>query len=406
MYINFDKDPDHDSLNNILKPKRQYSILIPQKNESRYVVFDSIHQGHFAGASNLLEDFKQEDLSEFQMTFHIPDTSDARRFYDSTLHAKYKAIDQLKSFMNEQKKPEKLNTMLNHFECICAHAKDSFLYFFQKKEDLQRYTGETRMLFYDQNFMDHLWNGDCNIEHPEVQKNLSDAEHLANLKETIKELGQLIHFYELFCSPDICSSNILRQYFTDTRETFHDRAAALEQIIRQKTAIKSAISNRFFNGPSATELSTINYVFDDRNKYMITPDFGYVVYGFQKGFNGLAPYLGFNINFTTIDKDIPLKVYPNKTLGHYVSVQIGWTLIKLEEENKRSDFFSGSSLLTGIGYKLTQGTKISMGGIWFYQDNPNPVISSKTLAVTPYIGISMHLDLRKLMNNITDITFK
>jgi hypothetical protein len=95
--------------------------------------------------------------------------------------------------------------------------------------------------------------------------------------------------------------------------------------------------------------STAVLDFDTRTGYTITPDFGYVYYGFQKGFGTMTPYVGFQLEFRYFDKNIPFNLIHPKSPLHYLSFTTGLTLTSIKKEGKRDDFFGNKSLLTGIG---------------------------------------------------------
>ncbi|MFT3681038.1 MAG: hypothetical protein QM791_12240 [Ferruginibacter sp.] len=139
--------------------------------------------------------------------------------------------------------------------------------------------------------------------------------------------------------------------------------------------------------------------FDTRTGYTITPDFGYVYYGFQKDFGSMTPYVGFQLEFRYFDKNIPFNLIRPKSLFHYLSFTAGLTLTSLKRDGRREDFFSGKSLLTGIGIRLTSATRITTGVIWFNREDINPLIDRKRLTVTPFAGLSIDLKLKSILND-------
>lgn len=143
--------------------------------------------------------------------------------------------------------------------------------------------------------------------------------------------------------------------------------------------------------------------FEKRSKFQITPDFGWIWYGLQEDFNGFSPYLGFHINFRYINKNIPFSRLPNKTCLHYLSFMTAWSLASISEKGKRENFFDKSTLLTGIGLRLNNALRVTTGVNWFYKLDPNPTIETKSIAVTPYIGLSIDLDVKQFLNGFTDL---
>ncbi len=150
-------------------------------------------------------------------------------------------------------------------------------------------------------------------------------------------------------------------------------------------------------------LSTTSLNFDTRTSFSITPDFGYIYYGYQGDFQGLAPYLGAQIEFRYFDKDIPFRLIQNKTWLHYLSFTTGLTLTSVGKEGKRDDFFSGKSLLAGLGFRLSNAIRITAGGIMYYKLDSNPVVDDKKLSITPFMGISIDLRLKSVIGDLTDL---
>ncbi|WP_343670846.1 hypothetical protein [Chitinophaga sp.] len=141
-------------------------------------------------------------------------------------------------------------------------------------------------------------------------------------------------------------------------------------------------------------------------KFRIVPEFGLVsVFKTEGsfGFQDLVPYLGFNINFRSIDKDIPMRFVRYKTWRHYFSFVAGITLRSLAVQGKREDFFGNSSLLTGLGLRLSNYIKLTGGTLWFKATDPNPVSTNKPIRILPYAGVSLDLELRELFGGVAKI---
>jgi hypothetical protein len=149
-------------------------------------------------------------------------------------------------------------------------------------------------------------------------------------------------------------------------------------------------------------VTTTSLNFDTRTTFSLTPDFGYVFYGFQKDFHGIAPYIGMQIEFRYFDKNVPFWLI-HKNILHYLSFTTGLTLLSLKKEGKREDFFSGKSLLAGIGFRLTNAIRITAGGILFNKENPNPYVDNKKLGITPFAGISIDLKIKSLVNDFSGL---
>jgi hypothetical protein len=200
----------------------------------------------------------------------------------------------------------------------------------------------------------------------------------------------------------------LKELYTRLAVTAKDDKAAnvvksaITEIIRNYKPAAPGAADLFIFGQSL-RLSTTSLNFDTRTAFSITPDFGYVYYGYQNEFQGLAPYLGAQIEFRYFDKDIPFRLIANKTWLHYLSFTTGITLTSVGKAGKRDDFFSGKSLLTGLGFRLSNAIRITAGGILFYKEDPDPAIDNKKLNMTPFVGISIDLRLKSIMGDLTDL---
>src|SRR5690606_4381924 len=144
--------------------------------------------------------------------------------------------------------------------------------------------------------------------------------------------------YDLTVDPAQINYAGLQKFYQDNLKTIYDDTGKSEE--EKIKEIKSKIvENDLFKKSTSFSATSEIFSFETRAKFRITPDFGYVGYGFQKGFNGLTPYLGFQIEFRYFDKNIPFKLIPNKTIWHRLSFNTGITLASLKKDGQREDFF-------------------------------------------------------------------
>jgi hypothetical protein len=158
-------------------------------------------------------------------------------------------------------------------------------------------------------------------------------------------------------------------------------------------------ADEFFKFGQTLSSTTASLDFDTRTGYTITPDFGYVYYGFQKDFNAMTPYVGFQLEFRYFDKNIPFNLIHPKSPWHYLSFTTGLTLTSLKKEGKRDDFFASKSLLVGLGWRLSSATRVTFGGILFNKEDVNPLIDNKRLTITPFVGLSIDLRIKSIIND-------
>ncbi len=179
---------------------------------------------------------------------------------------------------------------------------------------------------------------------------------------------------------------------------------AVKKFKATRLELVSGLKKDFIAMMSLRNSSTMIFDAQTRSKFAITPDFGWVGYGFQPGFNGVTGYAGVQIEFRYTDKNIPFWFLRKKTAAHFFSFTMGLTYLPLTQKNKRVDLINGkSSLLLGVGFRVSSLVRITAGGILFYKLNPNPVVSTKNLAFTPFLGVSLDISLRELFGEIANI---
>ncbi len=130
------------------------------------------------------------------------------------------------------------------------------------------------------------------------------------------------------------------------------------------------------------------------SSYRVIPDFGitYIpIFGDsdRKGF--FRTYAGASIYFRPVDKEVPLQCFDRSFL-HRFSLNLGVTLGPINE-NGYEDLYRGVSLLVGGNYKFQRAFTISTGLAFFKQPSENPVNQKKPLAITPYFGVAVDVDL-------------
>jgi hypothetical protein len=232
-----------------------------------------------------------------------------------------------------------------------------------------------------------------------ITKSLSDLYELKNLilniktQLTLKECGD-----QIYCLNElnVCINKLVNELNNSNKR--------VSEIIKLPNDIESLkIESRLFIDYSITDVNTYVYNFQTRNELAITPVFGYAYYGFQKGFNGFAPYLGFQINFQGLNRDVPFNQIRRKTLGQIMCFTTAWTLSGIQEQNKRYDLFEKGSLITSLGFKFSHIVMLNGGVLWFKKENPNALITTKSVAVTPILSLSVNLEIEKLLNGITKL---
>jgi hypothetical protein len=104
--------------------------------------------------------------------------------------------------------------------------------------------------------------------------------------------------------------------------------------------------------------------------------------------------IGANIYFRPVNKKAPLRL--KGTWKHRLAMTVGitFTNLKLEDETRYENLLGDrSNLMVGMGYRLTHSIRIGGGAMFFLKNDPNPLVTERSLGATPYISLSFDVDL-------------
>lgn len=240
-------------------------------------------------------------------------------------------------------------------------------------------------------------------------KSITPSTRLANTKKNLATIIQTKSSLDLLALFHQCQSI---QSIADSIGKMHILMTQLESNIKKQidknSNINNSLSNMFpsiyknSNPIGSSSLLSLK----GRTAFRITPDFGLTAA--FRGSKDLAiqdmiPYLGFHINLRPIDKNLALRQIRFKSFWHRTSISAGISLTSVSLDNTREDFFNNNSLLLGIGYRLTNYWKISLGTLWFKSKSYNPFSSSKNLRFVPTIGTSIDLEVEELFGGISKL---
>lgn len=165
------------------------------------------------------------------------------------------------------------------------------------------------------------------------------------------------------------------------------------------------VSRSFFNLDILSGNSILS--FEARTKITLVPEFGIVSSAFTpKGRDleyGLIPYLGFSINFMGINKDVKYSSY-TKDWRQRVSFGIGWSLVNLNKDSERASFFEKGSMLTGLGFRLSNTIKATAGAQMYFDISKDMMNNEvRKLTAVPYVGLSFDLSVKDFLGGLLDI---
>lgn len=229
-----------------------------------------------------------------------------------------------------------------------------------------------------------------------------------NYGESINQINDLIEFARKEAALQLVQVDKLRdllQHLDVLRTGLIAQLTATKQIISAQTALHASFTRIFdlseikpVGVGSTTELNLLT-----ETKFRIIPDFGFValfkgnnLYDFQD----FTPYLGFQVGFRSMDKNLELRMIHYKSWRHRLSFMSGITLKSLKIDGQREDFFGNNSLITGFGFRLNNYFRVTSGVVWFKATDPNRLTNNKPLRFSPFIGLSLDLDLQDLFGGI------
>ena len=152
--------------------------------------------------------------------------------------------------------------------------------------------------------------------------------------------------------------------------------------------------------------TTSSLDFMNTAKASIVPDFGFLAMfkgGESANVETILPYLGFNVNFRPIDKSIPLHLVRYKSWRYRFTFTSGVTLTPIKLADRREDLFGNYSLVTGIGFRLSNYIKLTGGVIWFKASSTDPLSTSTYLSCLPYAGLTADFEIVDLFGGISKL---
>ncbi|MBL0330102.1 MAG: hypothetical protein IPP64_11955 [Bacteroidetes bacterium] len=172
--------------------------------------------------------------------------------------------------------------------------------------------------------------------------------------------------------------------------------------------------------------------FMTRAEYYITADIG-IAYGmFNLGYSNnttkkwdeVLPYTGVNFNLASINRQARYRYRKYKNIcntpfkswwyvqSKKISIVSGVTIVSVEKTVNDVTYRKGLvgtsqnlALLSGVAYRLGDYGRISGGFVFSKQRDQNLLIEDYHLKATPYVSISLDLDVKKYIKNLTDLIF-
>jgi len=131
--------------------------------------------------------------------------------------------------------------------------------------------------------------------------------------------------------------------------------------------------------------------FDTFSNWYVSADAGFA---YSHRAEASVPYLGANIYFRPINKDVPLRMKGG--FKRRVSATIGLTVSSLADSNAgRQDLFNTQSLLIGGGFRLTDMVRLGGGALVYKMNNNAGAATSTSIETSPYVSVSFDWNVAK-----------
>jgi hypothetical protein len=125
-------------------------------------------------------------------------------------------------------------------------------------------------------------------------------------------------------------------------------------------------------------------------------------YGYSTGTGNTLGYFAFSIFARPVNNDVPFSnIERHSRWKAKFCLNIGATLEDIAN-NKNGKigglggFFGNKAGLLGIGYRPCPFLKLDINNLFYYVDDPNPLIKHKNFVYSPLIGISLNLNIIKM----------
>jgi hypothetical protein len=184
---------------------------------------------------------------------------------------------------------------------------------------------------------------------------------------------------------------------------------AINNLITARQGLISTLKVKFL--PRVTKADAINGTyradFFKNAKLYITLDAG-LAYTWR--IDRALFYTGTNIYFRPVNKNIPLSSY--KRFIDYMAVRssllLGVTVSEIKKTNVREGLIGNTALVLGAGFRVTPFLKINGGTMVYYRYNKNPLYAPDRQYTTfsPFVSLSLDLDVKSLIGGIGTSLFK
>ena len=209
------------------------------------------------------------------------------------------------------------------------------------------------------------------------------ADQLESLRALANPSGGAIRLAERW-------AETLEIYVYDLERALSARERALEDLVARIDAQAAA---------TVIRQTSVSDVLSTRANIYVGLDLG-VLYSFEV--ERAAAYFGANIYFAPVNKKASLSERGGFKKRVSLTVGISVTDLGLEDDERIEPLLGGgSNLVLGGGYRLARSVRVSGGVLMVLKNDPNPLVTDRSLAVTPYVAFSFDADLIGALRTLT-----
>jgi hypothetical protein len=232
-----------------------------------------------------------------------------------------------------------------------------------------------------------------------------DLEKVANYVKKIKNFETSLDSIQLSNADFTALKKVMKDRILELESEFIEYAAAESE----KTVTESRVETLV--NILAVSLSKISYIngstvvndFKTRANSYISADLGLAAI---PELSIMSPYLGTNIYLRPINPKYPITWRNNigEDFFRRFSFLIGLTVTSLKKDDSRADLLGTFNLITGAGFRVSDGVRINGGTVWYSQVNPNPLNTNKNIVCSGFVSLSFDLDVTTVFHKLFTTT--
>jgi len=200
---------------------------------------------------------------------------------------------------------------------------------------------------------------------------------------------------------------------TSIKNDISDINSKYNEILVLAKATTNKVNNQQTLTPKVNGLTSEDYV--TRANWYLLPDIGVATLFDFNGNNNITTYAGVNIHFGPLNRQATYSIWRKNPAWRNVSLTLGITNIWFQsnsifnsEKVKVNHLWSNNSLLTGVGFRMFEGLRVTCGAVWGNQVDARGLNSSSNTVPIFYASVSLDIKLseiiKKSINTVKGLT--